>query len=263
MGGSTWELFDLSGRTCAVFGGYGHIGGEVAQVLRDLGGDVTIFDTEDIVAAAQARGDVLGRAIEVDLSSERSTNHAIASFLEIHGTIDVVVHTAALVGTSALEGYATEMSSQSGEAFRKALAVNLESVFWVAQAFRAAMERSDVASLLAISSQYGSVAPRPSMYAGLPMASPAAYSASKGGLEQLVRHLAAEYAPTIRVNAIAPGGIARGQSEVFVERYTEHVPMRRMGTERDLRGAVALLASPASAWTTGQILHVDGGWTIW
>ena len=117
--------------------------------------------------------------------------------------------------------------------------------------------------MINISSIYGQWGPDLSLYEGTKMANPAAYSASKGGLDQLTRWLACTLAPDIRVNAISPGGVARGQPISFVERYNARTPLGRMATEDDFRGAVAYLASDLSAYVSGQILSVDGGWGIW
>src|SRR5947208_2606569 len=74
---------------------------------------------------------------------------------------------------------------------------------------------------------------------------------------------AAVLAPRVRVNAIAPGGVWRGQPDVFRERYEVRTPLRRMAIEEDLKGAVAYLASDLSSYVTGHTLVVDGGWTAW
>ncbi len=95
------------------------------------------------------------------------------------------------------------------------------------------------------------------------MGNPAGYAASKGGLIQLTRWLATVLAPDVRVNAITPGGIWRDQPETFREQYVARTPLGRMGTEGDLKGAAAYLASNLSAYVTGQNLIVDGGWTAW
>jgi len=95
------------------------------------------------------------------------------------------------------------------------------------------------------------------------MANPAAYGASKGGLIQFTRWLATTLAPGVRANVISPGGIARGQPKSFVEQYEKRTPLKRMATEDDFRGAVAYLASDLSAYVTGHVLSVDGGWGTW
>ena len=95
------------------------------------------------------------------------------------------------------------------------------------------------------------------------MANPAGYGASKGGLIQFTRWLATTLGPEVRVNAISPGGIARGQASSFVERYVARTPLGRMAKEEDFRGAIAYLSSDLSAYVTGQVLAVDGGWGAW
>ncbi len=101
------------------------------------------------------------------------------------------------------------------------------------------------------------------LYDETPLGNAAAYGASKGGLLQLTRWLATVMAPYVRVNAISPGGVWRNQPEIFVKRYEERTPLRRMGMEEDFKGAAAYLASDLSAYVTGQNLAVDGGWTTW
>ena len=94
------------------------------------------------------------------------------------------------------------------------------------------------------------------------MASPAAYFASKGGLEQLSRWLATTLAPHTRVNTICPGGVERGQPQSFLDRYEAKTPLARLAREGDLRGAVGFLASDLSSYVTGHRLVVDGGLAI-
>ena len=79
----------------------------------------------------------------------------------------------------------------------------------------------------------------------------------------MTRWMATVMAPKIRVNSISPGGIERGQPEVFKEKYISRTPLQRMGTEDDLRGAIAFLATNMSEWVTGIDLGVDGGWGAW
>ena len=95
------------------------------------------------------------------------------------------------------------------------------------------------------------------------MGNSAAYAASKGGMIQLTRWLSTVLAPAVRVNCISPGGISRGQPDVFLKRYIDKTPLRRMGIEEDFKGIVAYLSSDMSAYVTGQNFMVDGGWTAW
>ena len=125
-----------------------------------------------------------------------------------------------------------------------------------------AMRTNKRGSIINFGSTYGMVAPDFSIYADLDMTTPAAYAAIKGGIINLTRFLASYYGKDgIRVNCVSPGGIANNQPEVFVQRYVSKTPLGRMGTPRDIAGAVVFLAADASAYVTGHNLVVDGGWT--
>ena len=116
---------------------------------------------------------------------------------------------------------------------------------------------------------YGIVAPdqriyEGSEYLGRPINTPAVYSASKAGLWGLTRYLAAYWGPKgVRVNAVTPGGVFSGQNEMFVERYSQRVPLGRMARPDDIVQAMAYLASDAATYINGHNLVVDGGWTVW
>jgi NAD(P)-dependent dehydrogenase (short-subunit alcohol dehydrogenase family) len=141
--------------------------------------------------------------------------------------------------------------------------VNLTSAFILAQEAREALAASGRGAVILFSSIYGVVAPDWSLYAQTPMNNPVGYGASKGGLLALTRYLSTVLAPRVRVNAISPGGVLRGQPQAFQDRYVARTPLARMAVEEDVKGAVAYLASDLSAYVTGHNLLVDGGWTAW
>lgn len=247
------ELGDLSGRKALVAGGAGHVGHAVVAALQELGAVVLACDRAD--------GPV--ETIRCDLGDSDATRAAAAEAVERLGGLDVLVHCAALVGSSSLEGWAVPFQQQTVDAWETALRVNLTSAFVLVQACRPALAEHERGAVVLFGSTYGLVGPDLSLYEGTEMANPAAYAASKGGLLQLVRHLATALAPAIRVNAISPGGIERGQPAGFQERYRARTPLGRMAVEEDVKGAVAFLASDLSAYVTGQNVVVDGGWTAW
>ena len=94
------------------------------------------------------------------------------------------------------------------------------------------------------------------------MGNPAAYGVAKAGMEQLTRWLATSLSPNVRVNAVAPGGLKRDQPQDFVERYEAKVLLGRMGSETDVVDSVLFLLSSQSAYVTGQVLVVDGGFGL-
>jgi NAD(P)-dependent dehydrogenase (short-subunit alcohol dehydrogenase family) len=179
------------------------------------------------------------------------------------GGLDILVHCAAHDGTTEAPGWGVPFEHQTVEAWDNAMRVNLTSAFILAQEAREALVAPGNGSMILFASTYGIVGPDRHLYSGTEMANPMGYGASKGGLLQLMRYLATELAPEVRVNAISPGGVWRDQPESFHQRYVTRTPLNRMAAEEDLKGAVAYLASDLSAYVTGHNLVVDGGWTAW
>jgi NAD(P)-dependent dehydrogenase (short-subunit alcohol dehydrogenase family) len=262
------ELLRLDGRAAIVTGGAGHIGLAFAQTLAELGADVVVVDLHEDACRGRASeieayggGAALG--IAADLASPEAAQQIVDATLARFGRIDVVVNNAAFTGASGLPGYAVPFAEQTYEAWDAALKVNLSAPFALTHAARDALAASGHGSVINVSSIYGVVGPNMGLYEGTKMGNPAAYGASKGGLVQLTRYLATVMAPAVRVNAISPGGIERGQPEAFQRRYEKLTPLARMGHEEDLKGALAFLASDVSQYVTGQNIVVDGGWTAW
>lgn len=261
-------LMAMTGRVSLITGGGGHLGRAMAEALAELGSDLVLVDlqlaqTEAFAQELQARTGVQVACLGCDLEDEQQIRQIPQAVQQRFGRLDVLINNAGFVGTSALEGWSVAFAQQSSQAWRRALEVNLTAVFVLTQACRDLLEASGHGSVINVASIYGVLGPDLSLYEGTAMNNPAAYAASKGGLLQLNRWLATVLAPSIRVNAISPGGIARAQPQPFVERYVARTPLARMGVEEDFKGVAAFLASDLSAWVTGQNLMVDGGWGIW
>jgi NAD(P)-dependent dehydrogenase (short-subunit alcohol dehydrogenase family) len=260
----TSVLTDLSGRTAVVTGGAGPLGAVLAEALATVGARVVVVDLHPDTCAATADG-LPGEghvAVAANLLEPQGLSTVIDAVAEL-GACDVLVNNAAFTGTSGVPGYAVPFEEQTDEAFAMALALNLTAPFSLTRRLSPLLRAGGHGSVVNVSSIYGLVGPNMGLYEGTRMGNPAAYAASKGGLAQLTRYLSTVLAPEVRVNAFAPGGIARGQDDAFVERYERLTPLARMGTEDDFRGVVTWLASDASAYVTGQVVAVDGGWTAW
>ncbi len=262
------ELMDLGGRTALITGGAGHLGRAMGEALAELGCAVAVLDL-DQAACARTANDLKARfgvetlPLPCDLADERATRSAPALAAQALGGLDILIHSAAFVGTSDLEGWVVPFPEQSAETWRRCMEVNLTSAFVLTQAalpWLAARGRGSVVNLASI---YGVAGPDLGLYQGTAMGNPAAYAASKGGLIQLTRWLATVLAPKVRVNSITLGGIERGQPAAFQARYVARTPLKRMGVEEDIKGAAAYLASDLSAYLTGHNLVLDGGWTAW
>ncbi len=245
------DLMDLKGRVALVTGGGGHIGAEIVSALAELGATVAVSDRGGAVA------------FPADLSDEEAVKALPGRVAGKYGRLDILVNSAAFVGTTDLQGWAVPFEEQSPETWREALEVNLTSAFVLTQAAAPLLAASGRGSVVNIASIYGMTGPDMRIYEGTGMGNPAAYGASKGGVLQLTRWLSTVLAPKIRVNAVSPGGVLRGQAENFVREYEKRVPLGRMAVEEDIKGAVAYLACDLSAYVTGQNLVVDGGWTAW
>lgn len=262
------ESSDMSGRRVLITGGVGHLGRIMAETLAELGASIILLDRpgsqfENIKHALVQRWKVGCLCIECDLEYEEERNRAIEEIKSDGKGLSCLINNAAFGGTTALEGWVTPFEEQSLTTWRRALEVNLTAPFHLSQAFTPELRSAKGGNIINITSIYGEVGPDWRLYGGTVMGCPAAYGASKGGLAQLTRWLATTLAPEIRVNAVSPGGVFRNQPQVFVERYVRRTPLSRMATEDDLRGVVAYLASDQSAYVTGQIISVDGGWNAW
>jgi NAD(P)-dependent dehydrogenase (short-subunit alcohol dehydrogenase family) len=257
----------LKNRTAVITGGAGNLGQTLAETLAELGANLVLVDLsgssiEDLAANLSARFDVTVSSEICDLECEEQRK-GLAERVTLGGDVDILINNAAFVGTSDLSGWSETFEKQSLESWRRALEVNLTAAFHLSQLFSPSLTNSVGGSIINIGSIYGELAPDWSLYEGLNMHNPAAYGASKAGLLQFTRWLSTALAPKVRVNAISPGGIQRGQHPDFIKRYSSKTPLGRMAEEGDLRGPIAFLASDMSAYMTGQVLNVDGGWGVW
>ena len=258
------ELMGLSGRTAVITGGAGYLGQAINESLIELGAKTILLDiSQNKLDEVISKSPDHSVGIEVDLENESAVREVLETLSSNEDSIHIFVHSAALVGTSDVSGWAVPFEEQKMDSWRRAMEVNLNSFFLISQLLSEKLKSSGKGSVIAIGSIYGVSGPDMSFYEGTSLGNPAAYAASKGGLLQLVKWLSTVLAPEVRVNAISPGGILRGQDEIFQKKYISKTPMERMATEEDLKGAVAYFASDLSAYVTGQNLMVDGGWTVW
>ncbi len=251
-----------------VTGATGHIGKTACQTLLELGASVGVLDVdkrqcEETIATLSPIKGARAIAVPCDLRDEAATRAAVRSVVERGGGLDILIHCAAYVGTSTVSGWSVPFEQQTVAAWDEAMKINLTAAFVMAQEAKEALTASGHGTIVFVASTYGVCGPDFRLYEGTAMANPVGYGASKGGLLQLMRYLASLLAPRVRVNAISPGGLWRGQPQVFVDRYEARTPLGRMAKEEDMKGAVAYLASDLSAYVTGHNLLVDGGWTAW
>lgn len=263
-------LFDLSGRTALVTGGAGILGRHFAAALADAGAQVVIVDlagAEEIAARLEwYAGPVHART--VDLADPDAVTELVGEVEATVGSIDILLNNAATKGSDLAEFFAS-VEDYSLDTWRVIMSINLDAAFHVARTVGSRMAVRGNGSIVQTASIYGICGPdqriyEGSEYMGRPINTPAVYSASKAGIVGLTRHLATYWASAgVRVNTLTPGGVSSGQNEAFDRRYSDKVPLGRMGRPDDLTGAILFLASDASRYVTGQNLVVDGGWSVW
>jgi glucose 1-dehydrogenase len=255
----------LKGKNVLVTGGSSGIGQAIAVRFAEYGANVAINylrqpeearDTEEQVHACVNRVQQTGvRDVLVggDVSREEDVVRMVGEAVEGLGGIDILVNNAGIQISRPTE----ELSSAD---FDRVLAVNLRGSFMCArEAIRHFLAEGKGGSIVNISSVH-QIIPKPN-YLG--------YSTSKGGMQNLTRTLALEYAGRgIRVNGVGPGATVTPINRAWIDdpvkraQVEEHIPMRRAGDSDEMAGVTCFLASDLAAYITGQTIFVDGGLTL-
>lgn len=248
------ELFSIEGRTALVTGGTSGIGRMIAEAYVRAGARVLVASRKaDAVATTVTELSQFG-AVEgttANLSTEEGCRALADWVAERTDRLDILVNNAGAV-------WGAPMAEHDEAAWSRVLDLNVKGVFHMTRFLRplleAAAAEGEPSRVINIGSVDGLQVPMMETYA---------YSASKAAVHQLTRHLAAQMAPSVTVNAIAPGPfqskMMRATLEIAGEQIARTNPMRRIGTDEDMAGTALFLASRASAYITGAIIPVDGG----
>jgi len=288
-------LFDLSGRAAVVTGGSGVLGRAIVRGLRGAGANVAVLArhpeaVDEVVTASgpdprvagdiRDEGDICGEAaigggtdiageiipLVADVLDVESLEDARGAVIERWGRLDVLVNAAGGNQPEATVPVGGSFFDLDAEGFRSVLELNLMGTFLATQVFAKTMAGTGSGSVVNISS----------MAASRPLSRVVGYGAAKAGVENLTRwladHIARQVSPGIRVNAVAPGFFLGDQNRALLteadgsltERgrtIVSRTPMGRLGSPEDLVGTVLWLASDASAFVTGTVVPVDGGFS--
>jgi NAD(P)-dependent dehydrogenase (short-subunit alcohol dehydrogenase family) len=259
----------LDGRVAVVTGAVGNLGPVWVDALVGAGAFVYAFVLPGTGSEERAELEHPGRAVVVDadVTDRASLERASARVLDDRGAPHVLVNNAG-IDQPPFAGQGVAIRDIDPDGFLRVLQVNTLGAFQVSQLLGSAMVDARRGSIVNIGSLYASVSPDARMYDHLemdpPFVKPPAYGASKAGLVNLTKFLSTHWGPFgVRVNALSPGGVAGGQDQRFVEKFSARVPLGRLARPDELVGPLLFLASDASSYVTGIELRVDGGFTAW
>lgn len=265
--------FDLQDRVAVVTGALGKLGGIFSEALLHANARVAAIDLAN--ARESLHFGLLQRRfpgrIERFTGNVTDKESMLAACREINaslGTPAVLVNNAGIDQPPGQLAKSHLLEDIPADVCRAILEVNLLGLFVCTQAFLPALKASKRGSVINVGSLYASVSPDARFYDHLatdpPFLKPPMYGASKAGVVNLTKYLAAHLGPAgVRVNTLSPGGVAGGQDERFIKKFCDRVPLGRMAVASDLAGPLVFLASDASAYVTGIELRVDGGFTAW
>jgi NAD(P)-dependent dehydrogenase (short-subunit alcohol dehydrogenase family) len=245
------QLHDLSGKVAIVTGGSRGIGRAIAQGLAEAGADVVVASRkleqcELAVAEIRASTATKPAAIACHVGKWEDCGRLIEQAVERMGRLDILVNNA---GMSPLYSSIHEITE---ELFDKTIGVNLKGPFRLGALAAAYMADHDGGSIINVGTSGSTM----SSVSELP------YACAKAGLNLMTVGLANAYGPKVRVNAVLPGPFRTDISKGWAtEGDLPYLPMRRMGRPEEVAPIVVHLASPASSFTTGAIIRVDGGVT--
>lgn len=265
-------LFDLRDRVAIITGGAGLLGYHHGAILASAGARVVLLDlpaANPLARASQLATEYGAEALGLasDITSESSLESARARILEKFGRIDILINNAA--NNPKVEDGKTTWSRLENfplDVWEADIRVGLTGAFLCSRLFGAEMAKRKSGVILNVASDLALIAPDQRLYRveGLPddqqPVKPVTYSVVKTALIGLTRYLATYWSSAnIRVNAISPGGVFNGQSEAFLTRLKQLIPMERMANQDEYEGAILFLCSDASSYMTGANLVIDGG----
>jgi NAD(P)-dependent dehydrogenase (short-subunit alcohol dehydrogenase family) len=265
------KMYDFSGKTVAVTGGAGILGGEMASALAGCGATVAILDVNvDAGKALVERMGERGKKVSVfkcDVLNRESIGETAKEVVGHLGKLDCLINGAGGNRPQATTSADLKFFDLPTDAIRWVFDLNILGTILPSQAFGKIMAEQGYGSILNISS----------MNSFRPLTRIPAYSAAKAAVSNFTQwlavHMAQEYSPRIRVNAVAPGFFLTNQNRFLMtdketgdwtargKTIIGHTPMGRLGEPKDLFGCVLWLLSPAAEFVTGVVIPVDGGFS--
>ncbi len=256
------DRFSLKDKKAAITGGARGIGEAIAKGLAEAGADIAIADIADtsradlVVSGIKSIFGCDAFNMKTDVTKDEEINKFFKTVEKRWGSLDILVNAAGICINNPAE-------TMNREEWYRLIDVNLNAVFFCCQAASEIMIKQKKGSIINIGSMSGDVVnfPQPQV----------SYNVSKAGVHMMTKSLAVEWAKyNIRINAIAPGYIETELTKPFMVKYPEDCSrywvegavQRRIGKPEELVGAAIYLASDAASFTTGEIITIDGGYTL-
>ena len=274
---SVKKQYDLTNKVCVITGGAGFLGRQFTSAILEMGGLPILIDVDEnsLKEATEQIGSDENRihSIVVDITDEKQIASAVGKIKSEFNSIDVLINNAALTkyGCDAdHEAFFAEFEHTNDEVWEQGIKINLTATMLCCKNFGSVMVKQRKGSIINIGSDVGVISPDQTIYQpdddynGVPFNTPVFYSVSKAGVIHLTKHLATLWAKyNVRVNSFSPAGVYRDHDPEFVKKLSSRIPMGRMASINEYKGAIIFLASDASSFMTGHNLIMDGGRTIW
>lgn len=250
--------YNLKNKTIVLTGANGQLGQSLAGALLSQGAFVYLTDlhneiNKDSEAFLNKKYDSKYEYVKMDITSESSIKDAMDKMAK---DVDVLINNA---GFSVF----TPFEKRTEAELDNVMDVNLKGTILCAKNFSKKMKEKKSGRIINIGSIYGIVPPDKKIYGNSRRNNSEIYGATKAGVIQLTKYLAAYLAEyNIQVNAVSPGGIFNNQDKFFLDNYVGKTPLGRMADTSDFHGAVCFLASADSGYITGQNITVDGGFSL-
>lgn len=259
------KKFDLKDKVIIITGGCGLIGKAFVEACTQFGATVVIVDIRQTKPEIEAenyskiyKNRVVGKSVDITNRNEveELKKFVLDKYKSIYGLVNAHQNKTAK--------FFAKFEEYTDEDWDAVIKTNLKGTYLTCQIIGSWMAENGGGCIVNMASTYSVVAPNQNLYKGTDMGCPAAYSASKGGVQSLSQYLASYWADKgVRVNQITPHGVWNHHEKQFEDNFARFSPLKRMSYNHEVAGALIYLLSDASSYVTGHNLIVDGGWTVW
>lgn len=258
--------FSLKNKVVVITGGCGLIGKAFVEASLQFDAKLIVADLEkakpiSLCKQLEIKYPNNVKGFDLDISQRESVTSLLNYALKEYGKVDALVNAHQFKPTY----FFKKFEEYNDKEWADVIDTNLNGTFLTCQIIGSWMaENKKGGCIINMPSLYSVVAPNQNLYRGTKLGSPAAYSASKGGIISLSKYLATYWAESgIRVNMITPHGVWNNHDITFEKKFTSFLPLRRMSFNHEVAPALIYLLSDASSFMTGHNLIIDGGWTTW